>query len=91
VCKLLEFLCSVVVGYQSFKRSKLLPTLHFILKMEAAWTSETLVFYHNTEEFVLNLHGRENITSHRTDTGLSIFCPASQFRKQICQDFNFFT
>jgi hypothetical protein len=48
--------CIVVVGYQ-----------HFILKMEAATSSETWVSHHNTtqrhnpELLDLNLHSRENL------------------------------
>jgi hypothetical protein len=40
---------------------------NFSLKMEVAWTSETLVFYrnpiqrHNQEDLDLNLHRRENL------------------------------
>jgi hypothetical protein len=33
--------CSVIVGHQLFRG-------HFSLKMEAAWTSEMFVYYHNT-------------------------------------------
>jgi hypothetical protein len=51
-----------------------LPPIHFILKMEAAWTFETMVAYHNTtrrhnpEELDLKHHRRENLktrTSHQ--------------------------
>jgi hypothetical protein len=51
---------SVVVGYQHFRG-------HFFLKMEAALSSETLVYHHNTtrlhnsEEVHLNLHHREKL------------------------------
>jgi len=34
---------SIVVRYPVFSHPR-----HFILKMEAAWTSETLVTHHNT-------------------------------------------
>jgi hypothetical protein len=39
--------CSAVVGYQRFRGPRCL-LLHFNLKKEAAWTSETLVPYQNT-------------------------------------------
>jgi hypothetical protein len=41
------------------------------MKMEAAWTSETVVSYYNTswchnpEDLDLNLHQCENLTSHK--------------------------
>jgi hypothetical protein len=39
-------LCSVVVGYQHFRGLCCL----FTLKMEAAWASETLIFYHKNSQ-----------------------------------------
>jgi len=50
--------CSVAVGHR-----------RFTVKMEATWSSETLVFYlntrrrHNSEDLDLNLHRRENLES----------------------------
>jgi len=44
--------------------------LHFIVKMEAAWNSETLLSYrnttrrHNPKELDLNLHRHENLKYH---------------------------
>jgi hypothetical protein len=44
-------LCCVVVGYQRFRGSCCLQ-LHFILKMEATYSSETLVSYNTTQHGV---------------------------------------
>jgi len=44
---------------------------YFTLKMEVAWTYETLVSHHNItwhhspEDFDLNLHCHENLLSHK--------------------------
>jgi len=53
-------LCSVVVGYQHYEGPYCLH-LHFTLKIEAAWSSETLVSchvtacHHNPEDHDLNV------------------------------------
>jgi hypothetical protein len=58
---------SVVVRYQHFR----VPC--YLLKLEAAWSSKTLVLYcntmwhHNPEEIGLYLHHHEDLKSHNSD------------------------
>jgi len=71
-------LCSVVVGYQSFRGSLYVHSgsSHITLKREKAWASETLVSYHNItwhhnlEDCGLNLHYCENLISHNVKVSI---------------------
>jgi hypothetical protein len=65
---------SVVVGYPHFRHP-----LHYILQMEAAWTSEALVSYHDTkwhhypEDFNLKHHCHKSLRTLAINNFISEF------------------